>query len=160
MKLNMDEKIFKADTHFPFTSLGNLQKLYNSMNDGTLNTNSLLKGISSGNQDSSAGSPQMPDLNQFNGIYDFSCKDGLLSRKLNAGKWKALQENPQFSQVKDAGNMGVEIPYTLTIVLPRPVKKIDNSLAVLSADKKTVTLKYNFTEVFDHPEKFEYTLVY
>ena len=160
MKLNMDEKIFKADTHFPFTSIGNLQKLYNSMNDGTINTNSLLKGMSTGAPDTSSGSAQMPDMNQFNGVYDFICKDGMISRKLNAEKWKAVQANPQFSQMKDAGSMGIEIPYTLTIIVPRPVKKIDNSLAVLSPDKKTVTLKYNFTEVLEHPEKFEYTLVY
>jgi hypothetical protein len=56
--------------------------------------------------------------------------------------------------------MGISIPYTLTIHIPRPVKKIDNSLARLFPDKKTVIMQYNLVEVFDHPEKFEYTIVY
>jgi hypothetical protein len=164
MQLNMDKKIFKFDMHFPFKNLNDLQKLYVSMNDGSLGTNNLFKGLASAKPmdvaapDSSAGS--MPDMNQFNAIYDFQAREGFISRKLNQQKWKDLQQDQQFSQMKDAANMGVQIPYTLTIHLPKPVKKIDNALAVLSEDKKTVTIKYNITEVFDQPQKFEYTITY
>jgi len=162
MKLNMEEKVFKADMHFPFTSLNNLQQLYTSMNDGSLGTANLFKGLASGKGDTdSAGSnANVPDMNQFNAIYDFQSKDGLISRKVNAEKWKALQETPEFAQMKQATSMGIEVPYTLTVNLPRPVKKIDNALSKLSDDKKTVTIKYNLIEVFEHPEKFEYTIAY
>jgi hypothetical protein len=102
----------------------------------------------------------MPDMNQFNAIYDFKSHDGLISRKLNTQKWKDLQQTPQFAQTRDAANMGIAIPYTLTINLSRPVKKVDNELAKLSSDKKQVQIQYNLFEVFDHPEKFEFTIVY
>ena len=49
--------------------------------------------------------------------------------------------------MKDAGSMGIEIPYTITLKLPRPVKRSDNPLAILSEDKKTVTIKYNLVEM-------------
>lgn len=162
MKLNMDEKVFKADMHFPFTSLSNLQALYTSMNDGSLGTANLFKGLASGKADTdSSGAPaNMPDMNQFNSIYDFQSRDGMISRKVNAEKWKALQESQEFAQMKQATAMGIEIPYSLTVNLPRPVKKIDNALSKLSDDKKTVTIKYNLIEVFEHPEKFEYTIAY
>jgi len=164
MQLDMEQKIFKADMLFPFSNLGDLQKLYTSMNDGSLGTNDMFKGLASGRgQDSSmgaGGNNGMPDMNQFNAIYDFKFKDGLVSRKLNAAKLKEMQDNPQFSQMKDAVNMGIQVPYTLTIHLPRPVKKVDNALAVLSDDKRTVTVKYNLVEVFQHPEQFEYTIAY
>jgi hypothetical protein len=62
--------------------------------------------------------------------------------------------------MKDAGSMGISIPYTLTINVPRPVKKVDNILAKLFPDRKKVIIQYNLIEVFDHPEKFEYTIVY
>jgi hypothetical protein len=71
-----------------------------------------------------------------------------------------LKENELYAQMKQAGDMGMELPYTLTIHLPRPAKKITNSFAKLSADKKTVTLTYNITDLLDHPEKFEYTIEY
>ena len=163
MKLNMDEKIFKADMHFPFTSLNNLQQLYTSMNDGSLGTANLFKGLASGKGETDSaggGNANVPDINQFNAIYDFQSKDGLISRKVNTDKWKALQETPEFAQMKQATTMGIEVPYTLTINLPRPVKKIDNALSKLSDDKKMVTIKYNLIEVFEHPEKFEYTIAY
>jgi len=163
MKLNMEEKVFKADMHFPFSSLNNLQQLYTSMNDGSLGTANLFKGLASGkgeNADSAANNGNVPDMNQFNAIYDFQSKDGLISRKVNSEKWKTLQESPEFAQMKQATSMGIEVPYTLTVNLPRPVKKIDNALSKLSDDKKTVTIKYNLIEVFEHPEKFEYTIAY
>ena len=102
----------------------------------------------------------MPDMNQFNAIYDFESHDGLISRKLNPEKWKALQQTQQYAQMKDAGNMGISIPYTLTISIPRPIKKVDNILAKLFPDRKKVIFQYNLIEVFNNPEKFEYTIVY
>jgi hypothetical protein len=160
VKLNMDEKVFKIKMQFPFTSQANLQKLYGAMNDGSLGTTQLLKGLNnSGGEVSQNGGPS-PDINQFTGIYDFTSKDGLMTKKLNADRWKALQDNPQFGQMKESGKMGVEILYTTTIKLPRPVKKVDNTLAKLSEDKKTVTMKYNLIDIFDHPEQFGYTIEY
>jgi hypothetical protein len=73
---------------------------------------------------------------------------------------KALQNDPQLAQIKQAGQMGIEINYTTTIVLPRPVKKIDNATAKLSDDKKTVVMKFNLIEAFDHPEQFGYSIEY
>jgi hypothetical protein len=161
MKLNMADKVFKAELHFPFTSMANLQNLYMAMNDGSLGTSKLFKGLTSkGDSAGNNSNSTMPDIGQFNGIYDFQCKDGMISRKLNAAKWKQFQSDPQFEQMKQVSGMGMEVPYTLKVSLPRPLKKIDNSLAVISDDKKTITLKYNFVEVFEHPEKFEYTIAY
>ena len=64
------------------------------MNNQSLGFNQLFKGM--------AGKPDtamyretingMPDMNQFNAIYDFESHDGLISRKLNQEKWKALQQ--------------------------------------------------------------------
>ncbi len=162
LKLNIEQKEFKSDIVIPFKSLSDLQKLYNSMNNQSLGFNQLFKGMA-GKPDTAAstGNDQsMPDMNQFNAIYDFQSHDGLLSRKLNPEKWKALQASPQYAQMKDAGNMGISVPYTLTISVPRPVKKVDNILAKLFPDRKKVIIQYNLIEVFEHPEKFEYTIIY
>jgi hypothetical protein len=56
--------------------------------------------------------------------------------------------------------MGMEMLYTTTFKLPRPVKKVDNPAAKISDDKKTVTIRQNFLEIFSAPEKFEYTIQY
>jgi hypothetical protein len=162
LKLNMQEKEFKSDIVIPFKSLADLQKLYNSMNNQSLGFTQLFKGMA-GKPDTTGTSGNdngMPDMNQFNAVYDFESHDGYLSRKLNQEKWKALQQTSQFSQMKDAVNMGIAIPYTLTISIPRPLKKIDNELAKIFPDRKKIMIQYNLMEVFEHPEKFEYTIVY
>ena len=158
--LNLDKKEFKTDIVIPFKNLSDLQKLYNAMNSQSLEFTQFFKGMA-GKPDSTTGNDNgLPDMNQFNAIYDFVSHDGLISRKLNAERWKALQQSPQFTQMKEAGNMGISIPYTLTISVPRPVKKVDNELAKFFPDRKKVIMQYNLVEVFDHPEKFEYTIVY
>ena len=85
----------------------------------------------------------------FSSLYSFKITDGTISSKLNRQKWEELQKNPQFAQIKEAGNTGIEVPYSLTIKLPRPVKKIDNPIAKLSDDKKTVVIKYNMMEMYN-----------
>jgi len=157
IKVDLDAKVFTTHMVFPFTNQANLQKLYATMNDGSsLGSAQLLGGLGGENP----GGGSSPDINQFNGIYDFISKDGLITKHLNADKWKALQNEPQFAQIKQAGQMGVEINYTSTITVPRPVKNVDNPLAKLSDDKKTVTLKFNLIDVFDHPEQFGYKIEY
>lgn len=161
IKLDMDGKVFKTHMRFPFRNQQELQKLYATLSDGSLGSAQLLKGL--GGSDSSAMGGMggaAPDINQFNGIYDFTAHDGLMSKKVNQEKWKALQNDPQMAQIKQAAQMGMEINYTTTIVLPRPVKKIDNATAKLSDDKKTVVMKFNLIDAFDHPEQFEYTIAY
>jgi hypothetical protein len=156
IKLDMDAKVFTVHSMFPFTSLTNLQSLYALMNDGSLG-NAKLFGSLGGD----AGAGANPgDLNQFNSIFDFTCKDGMLTKKLNKAKFDALKNDPQMAQVKQASQMGMDINYTSTISLPRPIKKISNPLAKLSDDKLTVTMKFNMIDVFEHPEQFEYTVEY
>jgi hypothetical protein len=173
LNLDLDQKLFRSDMKLPFSSQANLQTLYTAMNDqslGMMNMSNLMLG---NHGDSAAANPndgpapdnpmasgQMPDMSGFNGIYAFEAKDGSLSRKLDAAKWKKLQENPQFAQMQTLQTMGISIPYTLTVHLPKAAKNVSNPLATLSADKKTVTLKYNIAEVFQHPEKFEYSITY
>ena len=155
IKMDMDAKVFTVHSMFPFTSLPNLQKLYTLMNDGTL-SNAKLFGSLGGD----AGGGGSPDMSQFNSIFDFSCKDGLLVKKLNKEKFDALKNDPQLAQMKQASQMGMEINYTTTLSLPRPIKSTGNPLAKLSDDKKTVTMKFNLVDVLDHPDQFEYKVEY
>ena len=157
IQLDMDKKILKTRMTFPYTSQENLQKLYTVMGDGSSLGNAKLFGNLGGGEEGGGASP---DLSQFTGIYTYVAKDGLMSRKVDREKWKALTDNPQMAQMKQASQMGMEINYTTNITLPRPVKKVSNPTAKLSEDKKTVSLKYNIIDALDHPEQFEYTIEY
>jgi hypothetical protein len=163
IKLDVDAKVFTTHMSFPFTDQASLEKLYSAMNDGSMSSTRLLKGLTPGGDQ--PGQPDQasgggPDIGQFNNVYDFTCKDGLMARHLNQEKWKALMNDPQMAQIKQASQMGMDISYTTVIQVPRPIKKVDNPLAKLSEDKKTVTIKYNLMDMFDHPEQFSYNIEY
>jgi len=154
IKMDMDAKVFTTHMQFPYTSQANLQKLYAAMSDGSLGNAKLFGGLG-GDQGATPGG-----MDQFNGIYDFTAKDGMMAKKVNEEKWKALTNDPQMAQVKQAADMGMEVNYTTTIVLPRAVKSVDNPLAKLSEDKKTVTMKFNLIDVFKDPKQFNYKIEY
>jgi hypothetical protein len=156
--VNMDEKVLKTDMQFPFKNLNDLQQLRLAVGSNSSGTGQLLKGF--GGKSDSDDTSQGPDLSMFSSLYSFKITDGTISSKLNKQKWEELQKNPQFAQIKEAGNTGIEVPYSLTIKLPRPVKKIDNPIAKLSDDKKTVVIKYNMMEMYNDPGKFEYNIEY
>lgn len=99
-------------------------------------------------------------MDQLNGMFDVIAKNGSLSRQVNKEKFNALMAMPEMEQMKQLSGAGMEILYTTTIKLPRPVKKSDNTLVKLSEDKRTVTMKYNLLELLDTPEKFAYTIEY
>jgi hypothetical protein len=117
-------------------------------------------GGNKGGEGMDQAAPNSPNMDDFAGIYDVTIKNGLISKKVNAEKFKALSEKPEMAQIKQLGSTGMEVLYTTTIKLPRAAKKVDNQLIKLSDDKKTATMKYNMLELLDTPEKFSYTIEY
>ena len=93
IKMDLDQKVFTTHMQFPFNNLAQLQSLYKTISDGSLGNTNLLSSLAG--QNGQGGGQASPDINQFNGIYDFTCKDGVMTKKLNEEKWKALKSDPQ-----------------------------------------------------------------
>jgi hypothetical protein len=165
LQMNLKEKVFKIDTDIPFKSYNDLQLLL-AGGGGMAGMSDMMKKIfDKGGEEANNDQPDTPkdldpDLSQLSNIFDVSAKNGTISKKLNQDKYKLLMERPEMAQMKQIGSAGIEILYSTTIKLPRPVKSSDNPLIKLSDDKKTVTIKYNYLEVFETPEKFAYTITY
>lgn len=135
MDMNMNNKTLTTDMHFPFSNLSQLQEIYTALGDGSLGMGQLLKGLNK-NDSSSVQQPQGPDMGQINMLYDFTSRPGYISRTVDQEKFKQLKENPQYAQMKQAGDMGMEVPYTLTIHLPKKVKKNNQHLRHAFARQK------------------------
>jgi hypothetical protein len=160
LRMDIKEKIFKADLDFPFKNYDGLQMLMSGAGSGGLAN--VFKNVfgKADEQKQQLDAPKDPGsgLDELNTVFDVTVKNGLISKILNQEKYKALKEKPELAQMKAMTGAGMEIMYTTTIKLPRPVKKVDNTNIKLSDDKKTVTIKYNLLDIFDNPEKFSYTL--
>jgi hypothetical protein len=173
MRMNLAEKIFNVNMEFPFENLEKYQQLNNLLSSGAGGLGSVMKSLMgdegmNGNDnakdttqiiDQPAQLPS-PDMGQITSVFDFNASNGLIKKTLNREKYTKLMNDPQIQQLKQASDMGMEMLYTTTYKLPRPVKKVDNPAAKISDDKKTVIIRQNFLDIFTTPEKFEYTIQY
>lgn len=163
LKMNMNEKVFNIKLDFPFKKLDNLQSLMSEMGGNTTGISNVFKtvfGKGEAKKENELDAPKEPPLGEITSVFDITVKKGLIRKKLNPEKFKALMDKPEMAQMKEVSSSGMEVLYTTTIKLPRAVKKVDNPMLKLSTDKKTVTMKYNFLELFEKPEKFSYTIEY
>jgi hypothetical protein len=162
MQMNIKEKIFKMDLNFPYKDLNSLQKLMSGQGGNGPSMANAFKNLFGKNDstESALGDPKGPDMSDIAGIFDVTVKNGLIERKVNQEKYKALTSRPEMAQMKQLSSSGMEILYTTTIKLPRAAKPTNNPLIKLSEDKKTVTIKYNLLELLENPSKFAYTITY
>jgi hypothetical protein len=164
MQLNMKEKLFKIDMNIPYKDYASLQKLLAGMGGSGSAMSTMMKGMfDKKDQPKDSNTTEgdfTPKMDEFTNFYDVTVKKGLISRKVNTEKYKALTEKPEMQQMEQLTNSGMEILYTTVLRLPRPVKNSDNPLFKLSDDKKTITMKYNMLEMLKTPEKFNYTIEY
>ena len=161
LQMDMKQKLFKAQVDIPYKGYNDLQSLMSGKGNSLTGLSQLFKGVfDKGEPSTTMDSPKEPGLEDMNSIFDVIIKDGLISKKINVSKHKAFIDKPEIAQLKQMSSGGMEILYTTSIKLPRPVKKVESPLVKLSPDKKTVTLKYNLLELLDNPEKFSYTIEY
>ncbi|OQP50756.1 hypothetical protein A4H97_02655 [Niastella yeongjuensis] len=162
LQMNIKEKVFKMDLNFPYKNLNSLQQLMSGKATSSQGlTNAFKSMFGKGDDQAAPPTPNGPDMGDFAAIYDVTIKNGSIEKKVNEAKYKALTERPEMAQLKQLTSTGMEILYTTTIKLPRPVKLSSNQdLIKLSDDKKTVTMKYNLLELLENPSKFAYTITY
>ena len=157
IKMNMEEKVFKLDMQYPFSSLERLQQLHTAVSDGGIGFGGLMKDAM-GEKGGENG--EQSEIDQLFSVFDYNISNGLIKKTVNPEKLKALMDNPKMAEMKQGVEMGIEILYNVTYKLPRPVKKVSNPKAKLSDDKKTVSLKSNLMEIFTKPDDFAFTIEY
>ncbi len=105
---------------------------------------------------SSSGSGGM-GINEDYFNYDISSKH--FTRKVDTVKFRKYfkQNEAMFNMAKAAL---IEMPYTVVMHFPRPVKKTGNLRAKLSPDKKQLTLNTDFEEIAKSPQLMNLKIEY
>jgi len=160
MIMSLKEKKFTIDMDFDFRNNQDLEYLIAGMGNGGFGD--VLKDVFQKDKspESQLDAPKDLDVDQFSNIYDVQVKKGSISKKINRAKLDSMLQRPEMAQMNQMGATGIEILYTTTIVLPRPVKNVSNPAIKLSDDKKRLTIKNNLMDVFEKPEVFEYSIEY
>jgi hypothetical protein len=82
--------------------------------------------------------------------YTYEISDHKFYRIIDRVKFNAFLKNAG-SKFAMAKAMLIDMPYKVVLNFAKPVKKINNSKAILSADRRTVTLVTNMDEVMKNP---------
>ncbi len=151
MVMNKAQKKFVMDLRFPYSRLADVGKI---MALSQKNGNMMGKMLGD------AGNGEMPATPEFGSVFDYTFKDGLLEKKLNAEAYKKLKESPQFEQMSSAQAMLSEATMNSVIRLPRKAKKTEGAGVKLSDDGKTVTINGAFTDIFENPAALTFRVEY
>ncbi|WP_345951825.1 MULTISPECIES: hypothetical protein [unclassified Mucilaginibacter] len=99
-----------------------------------------------------------PNMNMFNAqqliagqdIYAYQVTPHKFCRVIDMAKFKVFLKKTQ-STFAMAKAMLIETPYKVVLNFAKPVKKIDNKKAIVSADRKQVTLQTSMDELVKNP---------
>lgn len=97
-----------------------------------------------------AGQPDMGGLFQNGSEVSYAYDGKKFSRKVKMVEKPKKKDDEGDEEMYKA--MFGESNYQLNYTFPKKVKKVSNKNAVISADKKTVTLTYPLNEFFDNPK--------
>src|SRR5258708_5796819 len=111
MKINIKEKVFNIDMSYPYKNLNGLQQLMAGQGGGAglsdafkkLFGGKLGEGKSDDKSEGITDAAKDPSMGDIANIYDVTIKDGLISKKINADKYKALTSRPEIDQLKQMG---------------------------------------------------------
>lgn len=155
--MQMDEKngIFKFTMHKPFNNFDEL-KLVNAQLDGAMG---IAQAFSIKDGTTPAPQEQIDDLTKSDPvIYGFS--NNTFTRFQPNEKYEPeTVDGEEPSETEDITEMFKgqfeelfkSTFYTMTYTFPKPIKSVSNKDAVLSEDKKTMTLKTDLNAVSDDP---------
>jgi len=91
--------------------------------------------------------------------YDYEITPHKFYRTIDKAKFsRYIKTNETVFNLSKA--MLIDMPYRIMLTFPEPVTRIDNPKAVLSADKKTVTLQTNIEDAFKNPDMMNFKIEY
>ncbi|MEO5946456.1 MAG: hypothetical protein ABIP79_06535 [Chitinophagaceae bacterium] len=154
VKISLADEQFITKINFPFLKyddIGELNKLTNKV------TGSAIKDqMAKVPTEDMKGMGEMPDPTSFDDYFDMKFTNDKIERTINKEKYAKAENDEYLQGIKQASAMGMNVTATLIINLPRPAEKIEGKNAILSDDKKKITVKVNIDDFFDHPEKLEF----
>jgi hypothetical protein len=162
INMHMQESVLNMQASFPFTSLENFMKMRKGMEKFKSKTRNMPNPL--GEDGSAMGemtSGNKNPMDMMDGLMTYTARKGFLSRTYDPAKKKEMMQGLKAeSMAKEGMEMLEQMKYNTVLHLPRPVKKISNKLAELSADRKTVTIRATFADMMKKPQALLFTIEY
>ena len=157
LQLNVKEKMMKLSIRSEFTKLSQLtflEKIQKKVMDKMPGRNDAETDEEEEKMMELASKPAE--------ALSFSVKDGLIQNSFDKSKYQLSPEDEAMTaEISQLGILFGEMPVKFIYRLPRPAKNVTTSAEYeLSEDKRTVTVTYDFLEIFKTPEIQAYKIEY
>jgi hypothetical protein len=146
VKMNLKKSIMKVSIDHDAKNAADLQ--YYLSNIAKIESHSDLKAMTSKNKDTRDFDARQ--LISGQDYYTYEVTPHKFYRIIDKAKFNAFLKKTQ-STFAMAKAMLIDMPYKVILNFAKPVKKINNPKAVLSADRKHVTLQTNMDEIIKDP---------
>lgn len=163
MKMKMEEKIFKMNFQFPYKTLADLNKTWDPANQESFAKvmNKVLDQKKEEGEEEEGEKKELDKLNMLQNIYKTNFTNGKIERTLlDESAIEKLKSDESFAQMQQMSAMLGAVKISTIIRLPRPAKKTTGEAVELSADKRTVTIKYSLDKMIEDPKSGAFTLEY
>lgn len=150
IKMNPEAKQLLFSMNTPFKSVNEL--------DGVMESMGVLKDLKGKSDENSNPAAMMSSLGNDNSKLSFSYNGKNFSRKATVSKdamKKIAADSTGMAKMIFASSK-----YTLKYHFPKAVKSVSNPDALFSADRKTITVEYPFTDYSENPEKLNLNVVF
>lgn len=150
IKMNPEAKQLLFSMNMPFKSVNELDNMMDNL--------SSLKDLKGKSDKKDNPAAMMSGLGNNNAKLSFSYDGKKFSRKVIALKDQIKKISADSTGM--AKMIFASSKYTLKYHFPKAVKSVSNPDALFSADRKTITVEYPFTDYSENPEKLNLNVVF
>jgi hypothetical protein len=146
VKMDLKKSVMKVSINHVAKNAADLQ--YYLQHISKISMNNQLNVLSKNNSEPRGFDAQQ--LVEGQDYYDYEVTPHKFYRIIDKAKFEAFIKRSK-STLSMAKAMLIDMPYKIVLNFTKPVKKINNSKAILSADRKHVTLVTDMDEVIKNP---------
>lgn len=158
ININVDSGIFYTQSKIPFKDLADIEKI-NILSQRFLNT-TMDKVLDEGKAEPVEEDKESLLGATFDEYFITTYTKNSIEKTLDKTKENPFA-NPNDEATKamqEMSAMGMEVKNTIVYNLPRPAKKVEGKNAVLSADKKKVTITTTFSDMTTDPTALQFKI--
>lgn len=157
--INIDSNVFFAQSAVPFKTTGDIEKI-NILSQKFLSS-AMDKALDEGKTEEN---PEAKDESLLGATFDehyiTTYSRNSIEKKINKDKPFPADTDEATKAFQEMSAMGIDIKSKIVYNLPRPAKKVEGKNAVLSADKKQVTISSGLSDVMNDPTALEFTITF
>jgi len=145
IKMDLKQNIMKVSIKHDAKDAADLQYYLQHLN--SMSVNRQLNGVTANNQVKSFDAQQLMTGQSY---YDYKVTPHKFSRIIDKVKFNSFLKNigSKFAMAKA---MLIDMPYKVVLNFAKPVKKVNNKKAIVSADRRRVTIETSMDEVMKNP---------